>query len=118
MSLRHPFAGLMGPQLPHLLALALCTGKDSPSVCPDKYGNSVFIGCINISDLYIHFIYHSAGPERRGKGSPSSTTMNPLPPQPHPLCKLRPRALASSFPVDGMEKLGKREEGGWLGGSI
>ena len=35
--------------------------------CTDKYGNSIFIGCINISGLYIHFIHHSAGPEGRAE---------------------------------------------------
>lgn len=86
-----------------------------PSDCPDKYGNSVFIGCINISDLYIHFIYHSAGPEGRGKGSPSSTTTttNPFPSSTH--CANRPRAPASSSPANGVEELRKREEGAGRG---
>lgn len=41
-----------------------------------------------------------------------TTNPSPVP----PLCKLRPRAPASSSPVHGVEELRKREEEDWLGG--
>lgn len=43
-----------------------------------------------------------------------TTNPSPVP----PLCKLRPRAPASSSSVHGVEELRKREEEDWLGGGV
>lgn len=94
----------MGPhvpvsKMPQPPALSPALHTDKGLLCPchaDKYGNSIFIGCINIC-LYIHFIYHSAGPERKAQGEAPAAQQLLLSPKPYPLlCKPRPSALAPS----------------------
>lgn len=64
--------------------------------CPghaDKYGNSIFIGCINIC-LYIHFIHHSAGPEGRAqREAPAAQQLPPL--SQSPICSVQTKANSS-----------------------
>lgn len=85
------------------LSPALCTRKGL--LCPghaDKYGNSIFIGCINISVCtYISYIIVQ-GLKGGPTGQPSSTTATPpFPKALSALCKPRPTASA---PASSQEK--------------
>lgn len=73
---REPSAALR-TSCPALPAPLLYGWQAFPFWRSDKYGNSIFTGCINISGLYIHFIHHGAGLEGGPRGSPSSTTAHP-----------------------------------------
>lgn len=115
-SLRSPTARptntlLQGLQLPCRQANLTPSAPGRPATPPpghrrQKYGNSIFTRCVNISGLYIHFIHHSAGPEV----GPGGSTAARLPPPARPaLCKprsLAPRALPQGPWVH--EELGQR----------
>jgi len=81
------------------------------------YRNSIFIGCINISGLYIHFIHRSGGPKG---GTPTTQQLTPFPQGPPTLCKPRPTAPAPSLPgevtVWGGGQGSRPSETGGLGG--
>lgn len=83
---------------PPALSPALRTGKGLPCPgCADKYGNSIFIGGINIC-LYIHFKHHGAGPEGSAKGGgPSSTDSSPFPQSPTRSVQTKANSSCSLF---------------------
>lgn len=87
--------------------------------CTDKYGNSIFIGCINISDLYIHFIHHSAGPEGRAKvEAPAVQQLTASPKALPTLPKPRPRLLLPLPPRSHCVGRGRCQEGRRLVGGL
>lgn len=81
--------------------------------CTGKYGNSIFIGGINISGLYIHFIHHSAGPEGGAKGEAPAAQQLSLSSKALPtLCKPKANCSCSLSLPEVTVWAGARAQGG------